>query len=493
STLYGMKVSLRGIELSREAANSTYAMCSLIADNVGCALFSTFFECLDARVGFSDADVLTLGCDYQEGVFWALNLAAWMRSRGSTAHICIARHGFENFSLLHHIDRLVQNEWFFGLVDSVILHDEELPSTLAALARALNDGNLEGLDNIAIKPKEGAPRVLPLRPGAAGGKRRAPAEYHIPHDYFQSMDVPLENIVYSMCMVRNKCFYKKCTFCVQITKHLSDAAFEPSTETERAIAACDEVVRHGVRLVNFMDEAMRPVDLRRFSEALLDRKIPVRWVGRMIAAAHPDEATLRLMHEAGCVEILFGIESFEPAVLRGMGKISGRRETSDETLGMIRSYLDAGMFVILSMIYDFPAENAAARATTRALAGQIADPSRIAYIFNRFALFDTSQVFKDPARFGIGAVEERPAHNDIQYAFAYSRHSDPEPVTAQEITDYQALKFGIAPQRHAALVARRGAALLDMAHSLDYNSIGFVHRVARNTTLLASLLEMESV
>ena len=184
-----------------------------------------------------------------------------------------------------------------------------------------------------------------------------------------------------------------------------------------------------------MDEAMRPVDLRKFSEAMITRKIPVRWVGRMIAAAHPDEATLRLMHSAGCVEILFGIESFEPAVLRDMGKISGRRETSDETVEMIESYLDAGMFVILSMIYDFPSESAAARATTRGLVERIADPERMAFIFNRFALFHTSEVFKDPAKFGVGQVEPHLPQNDIQYAFAYRRQSETEPLTAAEAAE----------------------------------------------------------
>jgi hypothetical protein len=491
STLYGVKVTLRGIELPREALDSTYAMCSLIADNSGCGLFSTFFELLDDRVDFSSADLVTIGCDYREGVFWALNLAAWMRAHGSTAHLCIARHGFENFSLLHHIHRLAQNEWFFGLIDSVILHQEELPATLRKLAYALESDGTDGLDNIAIRSKDALPRILPLRPEAAQENRRAAADYSIPAEYFQAMDVPPEHIVYSMSMVRNKCFYKKCTFCAQIAKHLSDAAFEPVTEIERALNACGELDRHGVRLVNFMDEAMRPVDLKRFSEAMLARKIPARWVGRMIAAAHPDEATLRLMHSAGCVEILFGIESFDPAVLRDMGKISGRRETSDETVEMIQSYLDAGMFVILSMIYDFPTESAASRAATRALVERIADPARMAFIFNRFALFHTSAVYKEPSKFGIGQVEPRLPQNDIQYAFAHRRQLDAEEPTAQEFSIYQGLKFGVGAETYAALAAKHSSALLDMAHFFDYNSIGFVHRVRHDTTLLAGLLELK--
>ena len=273
STLYGIKVELAGIRLPAAVANSTYAMCTLIADNYGCSLFGGFFQYLDARVHFSGADLLALGINGQEGVFWALNLAAWMRARGSTAHICIARHGHENFSLVHHVDDLAKNEWFFALIDSVALYQEELPRSLLRLADAVGSGDFSALENIVIKSKEGPVRVFQPRAGAAQKKRISPPDYTIPDEYFRAMEVPLEHVVYSMSLVRNKCFYKKCAFCVQITKHLSDAAYEPAAELERALNACTELCRHGVRMVNFSDEAMRPVDLRRFSERVIARKI----------------------------------------------------------------------------------------------------------------------------------------------------------------------------------------------------------------------------
>ena len=492
STLYGIKVELAGIRLQPAVMNSTYAMCSLIADNSGCGLFSGFFQHLDDRVQFSGADILTLGTNDQEGIFWALNLAAWMKARGSTAHICIARHGHENFSLVHHVEALAKNEWFFGLIDSVALYAEELPRTLRKLADAVAAGDCAPLENIAFKSKDGTVRIIQPRAGAAEEKRISPPDYAIPEEYFRAMDVPPEHLVYSMSMVRNKCFYKKCAFCVQITKHISDSAYEPAAELDRALNACEELCRHGVRLVNFSDEAMRPVDLRKFSEAVLARKIPVRWVGRMIAAAHPDTATLRLMREAGCVEILFGIESFDPAVLRDMGKISGRRDTSDETLEMIRSYLDAGLFVILSMIYDFPTESAASRAVTRDLAAKVAsETDRAAFIFNRFAMFNTSAVYKEPARFNISPPAPALPQNDIQYAFPWQRLTspgDPAPLTAGEAQLYRHLKLGMDEQAYAALVAKHGADLIDMAHFFDYNSVGFVHRAKHDRTFLSSFL-----
>ena len=105
-------------------------------------------------------------------------------------------------------------------------------------------------------------------------------------------------------------------------------------------------------------------------------------------------------------------ESFEPAVLRDMGKISGRRETSDETVEMIQSYLDAGMFVILSMIYDFPSESAAGRALRPTRDAELDADSRTRNawrsFYNRFLHCFTALpgiVFKDPAKFGIGQVE----------------------------------------------------------------------------------------
>ncbi|MGB8354879.1 MAG: radical SAM protein [Chthoniobacteraceae bacterium] len=487
STLYGIKVELAGLRLPAAVADSTYAMCSLIADNFGCALFSGFFQHLDERIHFSGADILTLGNDGQEGVFWALNLAAWMRARGSTAHICIARHGHENFSLVHHVGNLAKNEWFFGLVDSVALYPEELPRTLRLLSDAVKTDDYGALENIAIKPKAGPVWIIPPRAGATAESRVSPPDYSIPEEYFQSMDVPLEHLVYSMAMVRNKCFYKKCTFCVQITKHVGDAAYEPAAELERALNACAELCRHGVQLVNFSDEAMRPVDLRRFSEGLLARKIPVRRVGRMVAAAHPDVATLRLMRDAGCTEILFGIESFDPALLRDMGKISGHSDTAAETLAMIRSYLDAGLFVILSMIYDFPTEPPGSRAATRALAEKIAmDSDRTAFIFNRFGLFHTSAIYKDPARFGIEPPGPALPHNDIQYVFPCNRLSNPDPLTADEAQLYRRLKFGMDGETYAALHTKHGAELLDIAHFFDYNSIGFVHRALHDRTFLSS-------
>ena len=89
SRLYGVPVDLRGIRLARPVLNSSYAMCSLVADNFGCGLFSNFFHQLNERLHFSDAQLITLGLDSPEGVFWApatRRLAAFRRFRRPHLH-----------------------------------------------------------------------------------------------------------------------------------------------------------------------------------------------------------------------------------------------------------------------------------------------------------------------------------------------------------------------------------------------------------------------
>ena len=82
----------------------------------------------------------------------------------------------------------------------------------------------------------------------------------------------------------------------------------------------------------------------------------IHWVGRMIAAANPSVDLLHTMKEAGCIEVLFGLETFDHDVAADMGKVSRSHHDAGVTSAMIERFLDAGLFLILSMIYEFPTE-----------------------------------------------------------------------------------------------------------------------------------------
>ncbi len=164
----------------------------------------------------------------------------------------------------------------------------------------------------------------------------------------------------------------------------------------------------------------------------------------MIAAANPNREILRLMKEAGCTEILFGLETFDPRLSADMGKVSKSHDNAAETAAMVESFLEAGLFVILSMIYEFPTERGESRRATLSSIEALAKKSnRFAMIFNRFHLLHESAIYKSPEQFNIQRVEARLPENDLQYHFQYACAEDLGGACAQELAMLARLRLGL--------------------------------------------------
>ncbi|XQW85825.1 B12-binding domain-containing radical SAM protein [Thalassotalea piscium] len=77
----------------------------------------------------------------------------------------------------------------------------------------------------------------------------------------------------------------------------------------------------------------------------------VHWNGTSHAGLHrPD--TLKLMYEAGCTHLVYGLESFDPHILRNLGKGSNARKNKQS----IATCLDSGIKPIPNIIIGFPEE-----------------------------------------------------------------------------------------------------------------------------------------
>jgi hypothetical protein len=481
---YGLEIGLGGLRLRKAVLDSSKAMGCLIGNYHGGGLFAGFFQEMDGKHRLLEADVISLGADDQEGVFWALELAVWLKAAGARARVCLARHAHENFALQPHLEDLRRNGFFFSLIDSVVAREEALPLSLRGLVHFLASGERHRLTNLWLKEESGEVVAIPLDEATREKSRAADVAYVIPDAYFSALPVARDRLVYSMAMVRNKCFYKQCAFCVQIAKHLEDAFYAPGRELERAVAACAELARHGVGMVNFADEAMKPRDLKVFCEALLQRGLNLRWVGRMIASVNLDAATLRLMKEAGCAEILFGMETFEQKTAAAMGKVTGRGAGVEGGVEVVERLLEADIFVILSLIYAFPtaSENALAH-DVEVADGYLARTSKVVFIFNRFALFHQSAVFHSPSAFGI-VPEAKSAENDLQYRFAYESSG---PTPREDDARLGRMRVGLGEKAYGALLAAWGPEVLAMVGQVDYSSIGLWWRATRNRSLMNEL------
>lgn len=78
----------------------------------------------------------------------------------------------------------------------------------------------------------------------------------------------------------------------------------------------------------------------------------VFWSGTSHATMHRPE-TLKRMYEAGCSHLVYGIESFDPVVVKNMGKGT----TAKNNLSAARICMDSGIVPIPNIIIGFPEEN----------------------------------------------------------------------------------------------------------------------------------------
>lgn len=126
--------------------------------------------------------------------------------------------------------------------------------------------------------------------------------------------------------------------------------------------------RYGIDFANFLDENLMTMDTssgHRWLHEICEEwgkagLIPQRgkspqpgvfWSGTSHASLHRPEI-LREMHGAGCTHLVYGLESFAPAILKKLGKGSSRQNNID-SVGIC---LDSGIIPIPNIIIGFPEE-----------------------------------------------------------------------------------------------------------------------------------------
>ncbi len=85
----------------------------------------------------------------------------------------------------------------------------------------------------------------------------------------------------------------------------------------------------------------------------------VHWSGTSHAGL-VDSAVLKAMHEAGCSHLVYGLESFDPYILKNLGKGSNQR-ANIESIGMT---LESGIAPLPNIIIGFPEESFQSMRTT---------------------------------------------------------------------------------------------------------------------------------
>ncbi len=234
-----------------------------------------------------------------------------------------------------HIDYVVRGEGelsFHALVDGRPLesigglsyrrHDKLQPIAHNAMAEPIKD-----LDSLPPPAYHRIPFEL-YRP-AVGAYRRLPA--------------------ISMTMTRG--CPGKCTFCNSAETELRSRSAESVVDEIQALQAT-----YGIREVSFYDDTLTifKQQVARMSELIVERKIDLTWS----CFARTDcvsPSLLAKMKRAGCHQILFGIESADPVILRNIRKPIDLEQTRKA----VRMVQEAGIEVRAAFMFGNPGETVA--------------------------------------------------------------------------------------------------------------------------------------
>ncbi len=227
------------------------------------------------------------------------------------------------------------------------------------------------------------------------------------------------------------CYYKDCAFCALTLDHQNFRQKDPG-KTVDELAWLKQ--RYGANFFFFTDECFALSPTKRLCQQMIERNLNVQWTCEMRFEKNLSRDLLALMRDAGCLKIVFGLESFNQRVMdfmkKGIKQESVRRITDD--------CVDLGIAVHCYIIVGFPTEREEEALETMNF---IVENKKLhsSYGFScQPCLFDLEKeapIMSDPGSYGIRRIM-RPAAEDLSLGFFYEVQEGMTPDQAERVYQY---------------------------------------------------------
>ncbi len=224
------------------------------------------------------------------------------------------------------------------------------------------------------------------------------------------------------------CYYKDCAFCALTLDHQNFRQKDPG-KTADELRWLSE--RYETPFFFFTDECFALSPTKRLCQQLIDQKLNLQWTAEMRFEKNLTRDLLALMHDAGCLKIVFGLESFNQRVMdfmkKGIKQDHVRRITVD--------CIELGIAVHCYIIVGFPTEKEEEALETMNFVVQ--NPR----LYNSYGfscqpcLFDLEKeapIMSDPAAYGVRRIM-RPASEDLSLGFFYEVQEGMTPEEAEKL------------------------------------------------------------
>lgn len=224
------------------------------------------------------------------------------------------------------------------------------------------------------------------------------------------------------------CYYKDCAFCALTLDHQNFRQKDPGKTVDDLQMLTE---KYRMPYFFFTDECFALSPTKRMCQQILDRKLNIQWTAEMRFEKNLSRELLTLMRDAGCLKIVFGLESFNQRVMdfmkKGIKQESVRRITED--------CVDLGIAVHCYIIVGFPTEQEEEALETMNF---VVENTRLnsSYGFScQPCLFDLEKeapIMSDPGSYGIRRIM-RPASEDLSLGFFYEVQEGMTPEEAEKV------------------------------------------------------------
>ena len=224
------------------------------------------------------------------------------------------------------------------------------------------------------------------------------------------------------------CYYKDCAFCALTLDHQNFRQKEPGRTVEE-LAWLKQ--RYGAQRFFFTDECVALSPAKRLCQQIIDKKLDIKWTCEMRFEKHLTRELLASMRDAGCLKIVFGLESFNQRVMDFMKK--GIKQEWVRRIAV--DCVDLGIAVHCYIIVGFPTEK---EEEARETMNFIVENERLhgSYGFScQPCLFDLEKeapIMSDPGSYGIRRIM-RPSAEDLSLGFFYEVSEGMTPDEAERL------------------------------------------------------------
>ena len=221
------------------------------------------------------------------------------------------------------------------------------------------------------------------------------------------------------------CYWGKCTFC---NLHYDHKHFRPKTDlVVRDIQTLKE--RYDTNFFFFADECIPVSTLKRLVKELPG--LGIKWIAGVRFEEGLSRDLIRDMRAAGCLKLVFGLESYSQRVLDLMKK--GTRQ--DVIKRVLEGCLDEGVAAHVYTIVGFPTETVeeAFEAVNFILNNErlVSSPG-FSFLPCLFEMEKHSPVTEDPASFGIRRIMA-PKKDDLSLGYFYEVERGMSPEEAEQL------------------------------------------------------------